>query len=120
MPSIIQTIVVECTFPESLAQFWATALGLPMYGDDGEDWMAVGAAKQRGLRLLFKRVPDAPAAKGRLHIDLTPETSRVEEVARLVDAGATVVGEHDRWTVLHDPEGNAFCVLDPPSAAPGP
>lgn len=117
MPSTIQTIVVECTFPEPLARFWATALGLPTYGDDEEGWMAVGAAKQRGFRLLFKRVPDPPAAKCRLHLDLTPETTRFEEVARLVAAGATVAGDYDRWTVLHDPEGNTFCVLEPPTSA---
>lgn len=111
----MQTIVVECTSPERLARFWATALGLPVYGDDREGWMAVGAAKQRGFRLLLKRVPDLAVAKGGLHLDLTPATSRVEEVARLVEAGASVVGEHDRLTVLHDPEGNVFCVLDPPA-----
>lgn len=115
MPSTIQTIVVECTSPGPLARFWATALDLPEYGDALEGWTAVGAVKQRGFRLLFKQVPDPPAAKGRLHLDLTPKTTRADEVARLVAANATVVAEYDRWTVLHDPEGNAFCVLEPPA-----
>jgi AcrR family transcriptional regulator len=32
------------------------------------------------------------------------------EVRRLVDLGATVLGEYDGWTALSDPEGNEFCV----------
>jgi hypothetical protein len=35
-------------------------------------------------------------------------------VDELVQLGATVIGEHGihghRWTVLHDPESNEFCV----------
>jgi hypothetical protein len=37
-----------------------------------------------------------------------------DEVARLVELGATALGENSlgdfHWTVLADPEGNEFCV----------
>ena len=33
-----------------------------------------------------------------------------EEVARLRGLGATVVERPDAITVMHDPEGNEFCV----------
>ncbi|MXM63838.1 hypothetical protein GR925_10335 [Streptomyces sp. HUCO-GS316] len=39
---------------------------------------------------------------------------RSTEVDRLVELGASVVGEHSAgpliWTVLREPEGNEFCV----------
>jgi predicted enzyme related to lactoylglutathione lyase len=42
-----------------------------------------------------------------------------DEVERLVGLGATVVGRVEEggssWTVLHDPEGNEFCVLRGPA-----
>jgi hypothetical protein len=45
-----------------------------------------------------------------------------EEVARLRDLGATVVERFDDITVMHDPEGNEFCVelgSDDPHEASG-
>ena len=44
------------------------------------------------------------------------EGTRDEELARLVDVGATVVADRRRgdgggWVVLADPEGNEFCIL---------
>jgi hypothetical protein len=64
---------------------------------------------------LFERVPEGKATKNRVHLDLTPDTTREQEVARLVSLGATEVGDHRRpdgsgWIVLADPEGNEFCV----------
>lgn len=84
-----------------------------------------------GLRppLRFQPVPESKAGKNRLHIDLYPTgrddalpyARRVEiveaRVAELVALGAEVAqrvgdGEEqpDYFVVLHDPEGNEFCV----------
>ena len=85
-----------------------------------------------GLRppIWFQRVPEAKAGKNRLHLDLyptgrdnaLPQEQRVAlvdaKVAELVALGATVE-RTDRdddpddafyYVVLHDPEGNEFCV----------
>ncbi|MGC4868487.1 VOC family protein [Micromonospora sp. DT53] len=56
--------------------------------------------------------------KNRVHVDLatTSAAHQAQVVARLTDLGATVadVGQGDvPWTVMADPEGNEFCVLDP-------
>lgn len=68
-----------------------------------------------GRRLLFQRVPEAKTAKNRLHMDLhAGPDRREEEVARLERLGATVVRRVNepsgQWCVMHDPEGNEFCV----------
>jgi hypothetical protein len=61
-------------------------------------------------------VPEAKASKNRVHLDLLPaEQTRDQEVARLLELGATMVADHRRpdgtgWVVLADPEGNEFCV----------
>jgi predicted enzyme related to lactoylglutathione lyase len=63
-------------------------------------------------------VTDEPkTVKNRVHVDLatTSAAHKAEVVARLRDLGATPadVGQGDvPWTVLADPEGNEFCVLD--------
>jgi len=63
-------------------------------------------------------VPEPKTVKNRVHIDLatTSAAHQADLVARLQDLGATPadVGQGDvSWTVLADPEGNEFCVLDP-------
>ncbi|MGW0614464.1 VOC family protein [Streptomyces sp. NPDC002788] len=68
-----------------------------------------------GRRLLFQRVPEAKAAKNRLHLDLHPGEGRSEEeIARLEGLGASVLRrvkeQGGEWAVMTDPEGNEFCV----------
>jgi hypothetical protein len=78
--------------------------------------------------LLFVQVPEGKAVKNRVHLDVAP-TSRTqeEEVARLLDVGATLFADHRKpdgtgWVVLADPEGNEFCVerSDAERARPSP
>ena len=85
-----------------------------------------------GLRppIWFQQVPDPKAGKNRLHLDVYPTgrdnalpmQQRIEiveaEVAELVGLGASVqrrTGHDDPkdavyFVVMHDPEGNEFCV----------
>jgi predicted enzyme related to lactoylglutathione lyase len=49
--------------------------------------------------------------RNRVHVDISA-ADRAAEVARLVDLGATVAREAEGYTVLRDPEGNNFCVLE--------
>ena len=51
-----------------------------------------------------------------MHVDLAAD-DREKEIARLVNLGATRHDDHAEhghtWTVLTDPEGNAFCIAGP-------
>ncbi len=63
-------------------------------------------------------VPGPKTVKYRLHVDLATSSAaqQTDVVARLKELGATPadVGQGDvPWTVLADPEGNVFCVLEP-------
>jgi len=77
----------------------------------------------RGPRIFFQQVPEAKAAKNRLHLPVQvgagsdprdrPAIVR-DEVIRLVGLGAREVQVFDEmdehWVVMADLEGNAFCV----------
>jgi len=77
-----------------------------------------------GPRLYFQRVPEPKTAKNRVHLDVRvagrevrgDERQRLvdEHVSRLLAAGATLAwrtnDERGSAVVLHDPEGNEFCV----------
>lgn len=72
-----------------------------------------------GVQLILQQVPDKKVGKNRVHLDLgssDPETL-ISTVEALGGSRVTAVedGEYS-LTVLADPDGNEFCILDRPSA----
>ena len=114
----IYAVTIDCADPESLAAFWAEALGGKAVVDrPGEE--ATVEALDGGVDLTLLKVPDGKTGKNRLHLDLRPDDQDAE-VARLESLGATradIGQEPDvTWVVMADPEGNEFCVLRPRSS----
>ena len=66
-------------------------------------------------RFFFQRVSEPKAGKNRVHLDLAVAQDDLEDaVERVVATGAAFIeygsqGDH-RWAVMHDPEGNEFCM----------
>ena len=109
--------------------FWSRVLGFREDPDDPNepgDEECMIFSPDGSTRLLFVEVPERKQGKNRLHLDLVPGGgTRDQELARLVEVGATVVDDLRRedgagWVVLADPEGNEFCMLrsDAERAAP--
>jgi predicted enzyme related to lactoylglutathione lyase len=72
-------------------------------------------------RIFCSRFPDDKHGKNRVHLDL--RTRELEpEMQRLISPGAQVLTRQPlseagwRWHVLADPDGNEFCVLQPPAS----
>lgn len=128
----IRDIVFDCRHPASLARFWAAVLDdyevapydddersrLQSLGiDDPEDDPTVlvqPAGPGPRPRLWFQRVPEGKVSKNRVHLDLSVEEGRFDvELERLESLGATrdPRPHHPGLLVLHDPEGNEFCLL---------
>jgi predicted enzyme related to lactoylglutathione lyase len=116
-------VVADANDPPGLARFWADALGW-VIGDVADDEVDVWPKGYRypdpsALPLVFVPVPEPGTAKNRVHLDLATRSAKeqTELVARLRDLGATPAdvgqGPDVPWTVLADPEGNEFCVLEP-------
>jgi predicted enzyme related to lactoylglutathione lyase len=115
-----RNLTFDCADPAALARFWGEALHLPVEvrNEDAfvvpEGWEPDGSA---GPRLLFQRVPESKTTKNRLHLDLTADDMGAE-VRRLEGLGGrrlrSVREGGLSWTVMGDPEGNEFCVLQSP------
>ncbi|SCG78697.1 Glyoxalase-like domain-containing protein [Micromonospora echinaurantiaca] len=106
----------------ALGRFWAEALGwgVSSEGPGVSNVEPVGFVwpDPTAVCIDVVAVPDPETVKYRVHLDLatTSVAHQTELVARLKDLGATPadVGQGDvPWTVLADPEGNVFCVLEP-------
>lgn len=65
-----------------------------------------------GLSICFHVREIARAKTNHIHLDIAGG-HRDAEVARVIALGARVRDENDGYTVMLDPEGNAFCVVDP-------
>ena len=122
MPTRLVHLVVDAAEPARLARFWAAALGwevAPEEPDEVDVWPpGFSYPDSSALPLVFVPVAEPKAGKNRVHLDLATKSRRHQaaEVERLLALGATPadIGQRDvPWTVLADPEGNEFCVLDP-------
>ncbi|HEX6340492.1 VOC family protein [Umezawaea sp.] len=111
-----QHITFSSTDPFELATFWSKVTGYPLADDDFPGDPEASVLPPSGPILLFVTVPDEKAsARNRVHLDLQPDTTRDQEVDRLLGIGATLVDDQRKpdgrgWVVLADPEGNEFCV----------
>ena len=106
----------------ALGQFWADALG---WGVSSEGPGVTNVEPPdftwpdpTAVCIDVVTVPDPETVKYRAHLDLatTSLAHQAELVAHLLELGATHadIGQGDApWTVLSDPEGNLFCVLEP-------
>lgn len=138
-------VTFDCLDPAALSRFWAEVLGYRL--DDPPDgfatWeealeafgvpehlrnsaSAVHDPTGVGPRLFFQQVPEAKAAKNRVHLDVRAApglesearmAALEDECTRLVALGATRFERHEPdgamsagFIVMHDPEGNEFCL----------
>lgn len=93
-------------------KFWSEALNYKLRRKPGADFAILVPKNGEGMQLSLNRVTsDKPK---RHHMDLFTY-DRVEEVARLLNLGATRVDWNYEpgadYVVLADPEGNTFCVI---------
>ena len=109
-------LVLDCADPDKLAEFRSAAIGYTTLGGAGISAMLVDEAGQQP-GLMLQRVAEPKSGTIRMHFYI--DTPHVDvEVERLEALGATGVNDGaieelgHRWLVMHDPEGNEFCVCN--------
>ncbi len=107
-------VVLDCSDPERLMEFWREALGYRLHYS--EPSLAVLVPQDVNTSpLLLQRVPEPRVGKNRMHMDMVAEDVEVE-VERLEGLGARRLHDgirsfgHTRWVTMADPENNEFCV----------
>jgi predicted enzyme related to lactoylglutathione lyase len=106
-------LTLDCLDLDVQTAFWSAALGYRVEGDIAQYRALVHPAGSQP-KLLLQRVDEAKTAKNRLHLDLHVADADAE-AQRLEAVGGTRVGRVDEfgihWIVMHDPEGNEFCLV---------
>ena len=109
------SVVLDCTDPDRLAEFWKAAIG---YEEVARDGAYIGLRARDGSRptLVLQRVPEPKVVKNRVHIDVFADDFAVDLERMLALGATTLVPAHlesdgATLTVLADPEGNEFCLL---------
>ena len=120
----IHEIVFDCAEPAALAAFWAEMLeGYSVRRSDPTD-AAISAAlgldpdvpttvmiDGPGPSICFQNVDGQRPDNNRVHFDVQVD-DRAGEVERLKEVGATVDRVLPTYTVMRDPEGNQFVLVD--------
>ncbi|MBB5897172.1 VOC family protein [Kutzneria kofuensis] len=126
MVTHIVATTIDCADPHRLAEFWCAVLGYQTVqtgtSTDGTAFVEIGPSDWdtvRGPAVMFEQVADVPpkTGKNRVHLDIAAPPGRHRlEVERILGLGAARAdigqGNDEPWTVLTDPEGNEFCVLN--------
>jgi hypothetical protein len=120
----LKEIVFDADHPAALARFWAQVIDgyavRPYDDDEIARLAALGFTPETdptvmvdgpGPTLCFQIFPGPRHGRNRVHVDVSVE-DRPAEVARLMALGASVAREADGYTVIRDPEGNNFCLVD--------
>ena len=116
----IREVVLDCPDPWVLARFWASLLGgVPVEWYPG--WVTL-EPPPHGQRLSFQATA-TPLVQdmARVHFDIQVE-DLTEAHARVVSAGAVLIGEHVSprpgpdgkpvpWRVYRDQVGHPFCLV---------
>lgn len=125
----IHEIVFDCAEPAKLAPFWANLLeGYAVRQADTTN-AAISAAlgldpevpttvmiDGPGPSICFQNVDGQRPDNNRVHFDVQV-TDRADEVEKLKEAGASIDRVLPTYTVMRDPEGNQFCLVDRPAQA---
>lgn len=112
-PLTIGSIVIDCDHFEAVSTFWQAALGYEPLRPAADGWVILRDPTGRGPNVSVNLSSEGPLEPYRLHLDLYAEDA-AKEVVRLVGLGARVVTParpDTDFTVLADPDGHLFCVV---------
>lgn len=113
----IGSIVISCYEFNKMLAFWQEALHYVTREPADGGWVILRDPDGRGPNVSLNQVPRKRSGRSRLHLDLYAD-DRETEVERLIRIGANRYPwrypPRADYVVLEDPDGNLFCVVQPP------
>lgn len=120
MVSVLQNVAIDCADAYELARFWSRVTGRPLNPEDQPGDPEAQVLLAEGPALHFNQMPEAKTIKNRIHLCLCPETSREQEVERLLSLGApsspitgTLTAPAGRSLLIPRATNSASCAASP-------
>ena len=88
--------------------FWEALTGWPKRPGSLPEFVSLTRPDGIPVRLLLQRLGEETGT-ARAHVDFACHDREVSRATH-VDAGASVVSEHEFWTVMRDPVGRVYCL----------
>ena len=112
------TVTINTAEPRRLAQFWMKILDVEISQEiPGDYFIWLRPQRRGGVAIAFQKVEEPQATPGRVHVDTTVEDIQVAR-RQIEELGGSLVAEHDmmgyRWSIMADPDGNRFCIVERP------
>jgi predicted enzyme related to lactoylglutathione lyase len=116
----LQHVTFSCDDPGRVSEFWAALLGYERAAA-GSSWLATDP-RGEDVSLLFNEMAKSETIEVPIHLDINVP-DREAALDRVLQLGGSLVmtksfeiGElGDSTTIMRDPEGNGFCLEDPPN-----
>ncbi len=109
----ISSVVIDCDNFDKMQAFWREALHYISREIDPQGDHCVILKDPNG-KASSVTIDQMEPYRGRMHLDLYTDDPD-NEIKRLLNLGATIFQQHEPdtdFTILADPEGNLFCVVD--------
>lgn len=109
-------VTIDAKDATKVATFWAALMDVEIE-EVAEDEIRLARQPRRGVGVAVQRVETPTPGKNRIHLDLV--VGHLESaIARTVALGGRALDQHERdgyrWRIMADPEGNQFCLVQPP------
>jgi predicted enzyme related to lactoylglutathione lyase len=116
----LQHVTFSCDDPGRISEFWAALLGYERTAA-GSSWLATDP-RGEDVTLLFNKMPKSQTLEVPIHLDINVP-DREAALDRVLQLGGSLVVTKsfeigalgDSTTIMRDPEGNGFCLEDPPN-----
>jgi len=116
----LQHFTFSCDDPGRVSEFWAALLGYERTAA-GSSWLATDPQGE-DVTLLFNKMPKSQTLEVPIHLDINVP-DREAALDRVLQLGGSLVVTKsfeigalgDSTTIMRDPEGNGFCLEDPPN-----
>jgi predicted enzyme related to lactoylglutathione lyase len=107
------SVVINVLDYERQKAFWSAVLGVEVAREFPGFFCWLAPQDGGGVSLALQKVEEATEGRRRLHLDTGVDDLDAAQ-ARIEELGGSLVETHTfpgfEWRVMHDPEGNEFCI----------
>jgi len=116
------SVVINVLDYERQKAFWSAVLGVEVAREFPGFFCWLAPQHPGGISLALQKVDEATEGRRRLHLDTAVDDLDAAQ-ARIEELGGSAVETHTfpgfEWRVMHDPEGNEFCIARHAEVAEG-